>query len=184
MARTRSASQRHPNSAARAPPSTHVAEADIHRGMAGKKLLRKESHQIQIQIDAATKKWQRGVDLRDLHPGQVSAGRSKGQNKKKKKEKEKALPLSTPATALPRTSTKLVRERQRRLLESEQQERQRLIKKYEATNDPSVFSSFLRPFMPSTELSEWRWDSSVERWWREDKSTGEKLWEPVDALFI
>lgn len=169
-----------------------------HIGITGGKKLRKDSRQT--QVGAATKKRQRGVTLGDLNPGgRLSAGRSKRQNEKTNvgstrsarsssssssndtgvSKLPKILPASTP-TAAP---AKLVREKQRRLLEANQRERQRLVEKYKATNDPTVFSSFLRPFMPSADLSEWRWDSSVELWWREDKSTGEKLWEPMDVLF-
>ncbi|KXX83364.1 hypothetical protein MMYC01_200046 [Madurella mycetomatis] len=199
MVKARSTSQQRPNSAARTPPSTQADEGDIHRGVTGSKQLRKGSRQV--QVEAATKKWQRGVALRDLHTGgRLGVGRSKRWNEKtnigsnrstrssssdiRAAKLPKVLPPSTPTAASPAVPARLVRKRQRRLLEAEQRERQRLIEKYKITNDPTVFSSFLRPFMPSTELSEWRWDSSMKLWWREDKSSGEKLWEPVDVLPI
>jgi hypothetical protein len=75
-------------------------------------------------------------------------------------------------------------EKRHQLLEREQQEKRRLAKEYGVTGDQRVFAHFLRPFLPTTELTEWRWDGEVQRWWREDKSTGERLWSPVDASFI
>ena len=134
------------------------------------------------------KTWQRGIRLRKLTVGKVNKrGKSKktqespvseGKKSTTKESKPHTVPL--PATSPPPADH--VRAKQQRLLGLERQERRRLVKEYNFSGDPRVFAPFLAPFTASKEYGEWQWDAEVERWWREDKETGERLWEPVDFI--
>ncbi|KAK0739159.1 hypothetical protein B0T21DRAFT_346504 [Apiosordaria backusii] len=81
-----------------------------------------------------------------------------------------------------------VRENRRRLRESEEMARRKAIAKYKLTNDTEVFRPFLAPFIASGEhkrdLGEWQWDAEVERYWRMNKTTRTKIWEPLWESFV
>lgn len=145
----------------------------------------------QDQVNAIVKRWHRGQELRSLPLEQLNARqktrRIRGlRNAKRDSKVTKTAkgPLSSSSTTTSPISSRRIRGTQQRLIEIERQEREDLIEKYKITGDPHIFCPFLRPFMRSTKLSEWRWDTEVERWWREDRSTGERLWEPLDEFFI
>lgn len=134
------------------------------------------------------KTWQRGIRLRKLAVGKV---KNKDNGKKtqdlsvSESKKSIAKVSKLPTVPLPTTSTPPAegnRAKQQLLLGLERQERQRLVKEYKVTGDPRVFAPFLSPFIASKEYGEWQWDAEVERWWRADKETGERLWEPVDFI--
>ncbi|KAK3381326.1 hypothetical protein B0H63DRAFT_200651 [Podospora didyma] len=76
--------------------------------------------------------------------------------------------------------------KQRLLKEKESQAREQAIEEYQKTGDIKVFQQFIAPFVQSDkkELGPWMWSQDVERWWREEKSTGLILWAPTLDSFI
>lgn len=95
--------------------------------------------------------------------------------------------IEAETTRKTRVDAATVQENRRRLRESEEMARRKAIAKYQLTNDPEVFRPFLAPFIASGEhkgeLGEWQWDAEVERYWRMNKTTGTKVWEPLWESF-
>lgn len=87
----------------------------------------------------------------------------------------------TPSTQFPPGLT--AKEKQQLLVDLEKREQRRLIKLYNINEDVNMVESLYTPFRPSAELGEWHWDPEMQRWWRENKTTGEIFWEPLGKAF-
>ncbi|KAK3303542.1 uncharacterized protein B0T15DRAFT_278596 [Chaetomium strumarium] len=74
--------------------------------------------------------------------------------------------------------------RQLVIINMERKQRKEMVERHRSTGDPREFAAFLLPFIPPVELGEWQWDDGVQRWWREDKTTGARLWVPVEDAFL
>jgi hypothetical protein len=151
-------------------------------------------HRGKSRVIPNLKKWQRGHRLRNLTRGHVKNGRAQknktaiiGGNKKnnpKVSKPSQTSPFTVEAPIISPASTDHVRAKRQVVLSLERQERHKLVKEYNIIGDTRVFAPFLEPFMRSSKLSEWHWDDEVELWWREDKATGARVWEPVDESFL
>ncbi|KAK4241484.1 hypothetical protein C8A03DRAFT_41097 [Achaetomium macrosporum] len=157
--------------------------------------------QIQLGQDqggSSSPIWQRGHRLRTLTPKRQSAPNNKSQGTARnggtfanKSIKNQVFKASKASRAPPRTSTSMdpgptdrVRDKQQQIIDIERQERQGMVERYISMGDPREFAAFLRPFIPPVELGEWQWDDEVQRWWREDRATGRRIWGPVNKSFL
>jgi hypothetical protein len=112
-----------------------------------------------------------------------STGAYAGENTNNKASKPPKAPPRTSISTDP-SPTDRFRDKQQEIINTERKQRKEMIERHKSTGDPREFVAFLRPFIPPVELGEWQWDDEVQRWWREDKTTGARIWVPVEDAFL
>ncbi|KAK3682569.1 hypothetical protein B0T22DRAFT_288484 [Podospora appendiculata] len=75
-----------------------------------------------------------------------------------------------------------LRSKRQLLDEMELQKQKEAIEQYQKTGDTTLLRSLLAPFAlgkGASELSPWKWNREVERWFREDHSSDAIVWAPT-----
>ncbi|KAK3332017.1 hypothetical protein B0T19DRAFT_92208 [Cercophora scortea] len=80
-----------------------------------------------------------------------------------------------------------LRSKRQLLDEMELQKEKGAIEQYQKTGDTTLLRALLAPFAlgrGASEISPWKWNREVERWFREDHSSGAIIWAPTPNSLV